>query len=145
MVSFLNKLKGTNINEEGAEAPKDDKEKKNIEFAQVEVDVFQAGNIYVVIASLPGVDINELDVSVENENDTVTIQGRKDTPLIDQIGDARKYLRQECKWGEFYRQIILPQEVNVSEVSAKFEKGVLIVKLPMLRLPGNGKKKIKIA
>jgi HSP20 family molecular chaperone IbpA len=38
----------------------------------------------------------------------------------------------------------LPQEVNVSEVDAKFEKGVLVIKLPMLRLPGGGKKRIKI-
>jgi HSP20 family molecular chaperone IbpA len=55
-----------------------------------------------------------------------------------------KYLRQECQWGHFYRQIILPQEVNVNEIEAKFRKGVLVLHLPLLRLQTKGKKKIAI-
>ncbi|MCK5357729.1 MAG: Hsp20 family protein, partial [Elusimicrobiales bacterium] len=49
-----------------------------------------------------------------------------------------------CHWGPFYRQIILPQEVNVTEVEAKFKKGILILRLPLLRLQINGKKKIVV-
>jgi HSP20 family molecular chaperone IbpA len=58
--------------------------------------------------------------------------------------EENKYLRQECQWGHFYRQIILPQEVNVNEIEAKFRKGVLILHLPLLRLQTKGKKKIAI-
>lgn len=144
MVSFLNKMKGASVNEGLDDISANKEEKKNLDFAQVDVDIFQAGDMYIVVASLPGVDINELDVSIENENDTVTIQGKKDMPAIDNISETRKYLRQECKWGEFYRQIILPQEINITEVTSKFEKGILVIKLPVLRLQGKGKKKIKI-
>jgi len=86
-----------------------------------------------------------LDISVENENDVVTIQGKRQMPNTVELGaDEKKYLRQECHWGPFYRQIILPQEVNVSEVKAKFKKGILILRLPLLRLQNSGKKIIVI-
>ena len=144
MVSFLNKLKGSNVNvDEDLDAKNDKEAKKNIEFSQVDVDIFQTSSMYVIYAAIPGVDISQVDLSIENENDVVTIQGRKDMPM-DEFGDDKKYLRQELKWGEFYRQIILPQEINVSEVQAKFEKGIMVIKLPILRLQGKGKKKIKI-
>ena len=81
-------------------------------------------------------------------DDVVTIQGKREVPKVeglgrDQEGDSR-YLRQECQWGPFYRQVILPQEINVSEVEAKFKKGILILRLPLLRLQTKGKKKIII-
>lgn len=145
MVSFLNKLKGENLNQEQEEAPKQEEEKpkKTGEFSQLEVDVLQTSNAFVIYAPVAGVDMSNIDLAIENENDVVTIQGKKDLPN-DGIAEDKKFLRQECKWGDFYRQIILPQEINVAEVTAKIEKGILVVRLPFLRLQGRGKKKIQI-
>jgi len=113
---------------------------------QLEVDIFQTPTEIIIIAPIPGVDIKDLDISIENENDVVTIQGKREMPMVDIVSseEERRYLRQECHWGPFYRQIILPQEVNVSEVKAWFKKGNLILILPLLRLQTEGKKKIVV-
>jgi HSP20 family protein len=153
-MSFLDKLKvkveQNDINTEKAIITKE-KESKTSGFIQLEVDIYQTSNAIVIIAPIPGINVKDLDISIENENDVVTIQGKREIPnLLDneedipEEKDDKKFLRQECQWGRFYRQIILPQEVNVSEVAAKFKKGILILRLPLLRLQTKGKKKISI-
>jgi len=147
-MSFLDKLK-VKV-EEGRETQEADtkevkKDKKTSGFLQLDVDIFQGADEIVIVAPIPGVEVKDLDISIENENDVVTIQGKRDLPKIFSENDEeKKYLRQECQWGPFYRQVILPQEVNVSEVEAKFKKGILILHLPLLRLQADGKKKIVV-
>jgi HSP20 family protein len=151
-MSFLDKLK-VKVEDQPTEATAQVTESKSdlesAGFLQLDVDIFQTANEIVIIAPIPGVEVGELDISIENENDVVTIQGKRELPSMeDAEADVdekdKKYLRQECQWGPFYRQIILPQEVNVSEVSAKFKKGILLLKLPLLRLQTSGKKKITV-
>lgn len=155
-MSFLDKLKvkvgekDINPAAEAAETELRPKEKMSVSFLQLEVDILQTVAEIFVIAPIPGVDVKELDISIENENDVVTIQGKREMPDIDvkdqpeEEDDERKFLRQECQWGPFYRQIILPQEIDVAGVKAKFKNGILILKLPLLRLHTKGKKKIMV-
>ncbi len=148
-MSFLEKLKvkveNTNTPASETAEEEESEEQKNSEFLQLEVDIYQTSSEIMIIAPIPGVDVKDIDISIENENDVVTIQGSREVPLIDEGKKENKtYLRQECQWGPFYRQIILPQEVNVSEVEAKFKKGILLLKLPLLRLQNKGKKKIEV-
>ena len=146
-MSFLDKLK-VKVEEGGVmetQTQDEKKDKKSSGFLQLDVDILQTSEAIIIIAPIPGVEVKGLDISVENENDVVTIQGKRQMPdSVELGGDEKKYLRQECHWGPFYRQIILPQEVNVSEVKAKFKKGILILKLPLLRLQNSGKKIIVI-
>jgi HSP20 family protein len=147
-MSFLDKLKSKVetddfVPEEGVRDGK--KDKRTSGFLQLDVDIYQTGTDIIIIAPIPGVEVKDLDISIENENDVVTIQGKRAAPeLPGDGGDESKFLRQECQWGRFYRQIILPQEINVVEVEAKFKKGILTLKLPLLRLQSKGKKKIEI-
>ena len=146
-MSFLDKLK-VKVEEGGVmetQVQEEKKDKKSSGFLQLDVDILQTTEAIIIIAPIPGVEVKGLDISVENENDVVTIQGKRQMPdSVELGGDEKKYLRQECHWGPFYRQIILPQEVNVSEVKAKFKKGILILRLPLLRLQNSGKKIIVI-
>lgn len=146
-MSFLDKLK-VKVEEDVQSQPEEiKKEKKSSGFLQLDVDIFQTSGEIVIVAPIPGVEVKDLDISIENENDVVTIQGNRRMPSPADIGEdqeEKKYLRQECHWGPFYRQIILPQEINVTDVEAKFKKGILILKLPLLRLQTNGKKKIVV-
>jgi HSP20 family protein len=146
MTSFLDKLKGR-VEAEEADKSKPKQEKKLKDFSQLDVDIIQAEDKIYIIAQISGVDIKDLSITMGDENDSITIQGAKELPdefkALNEKSQG-KYLRQECLWGEFYRQIILPQEINVNEVSAKTEKGVLVVTLPLLRIQTKGKKKIEI-
>ena len=149
-MSFLDKLK---VKVEESQAPQQEekikKDKKTAGFLQLDVDIFQTSTDIVIIAPIPGVEVKDLDISIENENDVITIQGRRDMPDFEMLEtkkteEEKKFLRQECQWGQFYRQIILPQEINVAEVEAKFKKGILILRLPLLRLQAKGKKKVQV-
>ena len=64
-------------------------------------------------------------------------------PYFNFSEDDKEYLRQECTWGSFYRQIILPEEVDVSKIEAKVNRAIFVLKLPFLRLQ-RGKTKIDI-
>ena len=92
-----------------------------------------------------GVKIDKLDIFVESENDVVTISGRKDIPKhVKDDDEEKEYLCKECRWGEFYRQIILPEEINVSKIESVVENGVLVLTLPLLRIQTKGKKRIEV-
>ncbi|RLC36644.1 hypothetical protein DRH27_04920 [Candidatus Falkowbacteria bacterium] len=149
-MSFLDKLKVKVEEGQGMKSSDqidEKKAKKSSGFLQLDVDIRQTASEIIIVAPIPGVEVKDMDISIENENDVVTIQGKRELPSIEGDGEPeaeRNYLRQECQWGSFYRQIILPQEINVSEVSAKFKKGILILKLPLLRLQVDGKKKIVV-
>ena len=121
------------------------KNKKNESFIQLDVDIYQTSSEIIVIAPISGIEVENLDVSIENNNDVIIIQGEKNMPEEVIKNDVyRKSLHSECKWGAFYRQIILPEEIDVTGIKAKFKKGILILTLPLLKLQTVDKKKIYI-
>lgn len=151
-MAFLDKLKRRvdTLNQDrfnNEEAAQEEK-KPNIadtSYAQLDVDIFETPNKYFIITPIAGVDIKTVDISIGDENDVLVIQGKKSSP-IEKIRETEKNLvqhHQECQWGDFYRQIILPQEVNPEKIEAYEERGMLVVSLPLLRLE-KGKKSIEI-
>ncbi len=150
MSTFLDKLKGkieeevVKTHEDPTKPAEEHKEKQQTGYIQLDVDIYQTSSRIVVFALVPGVDISDLDITIENENDVITIQGKRTAPEIENPEEEKKYLRQELQWGHFYRQIILPQEIDVSKVEAKIKKGILIIRMPVLRLHTKGKKRIEV-
>ena len=86
---------------------------------------YPALNVYanqdgvVITAELPGVNPENLDISVHRE--TVTIKGKRD----DRASDAQGYHRQERRQGNFLRTISLPFLVDTATVKAEMTDGVL--------------------
>lgn len=79
----------------------------------------------VVTAELPGVEPDNLDISVVGE--TVTISGNRPLP---ETGDDVTWHRHERWHGEFSRSMQLPFRIDVENVDATFKDGVLKVTLP---------------
>ena len=149
MVSFLSKIKkkveAVDLELEDQDATKKIPEEDIGDHLQLNVDIYQTSSKIVIYAPIGGVKMEELDVFVESENDVITISGKKEIPkVVKDDEETKEYLCQECKWGEFYRQIILPQEVNVSKIESVVENGILILSLPLLRIQNKGKKRIRI-
>ncbi len=145
MASFLEKLKG-----EKSEKQKERKLAKELEVRekpegvlQLDVDICQTPTEIIIYASMPGVRLENLDIIMENENDVITIQGVKERPVEGKQEGEEKWLIQECEWGSFFRQIILPQEIDASRIEAKLKRGVLILKLPLIS-PRGEKRKIEV-
>jgi HSP20 family molecular chaperone IbpA len=147
-MSFLSKIKKKTETidiEDDPKAPRKILEEDSNEHLQLDVDIYQTSAKIVIYAPIAGVKTDKLDIFVESENDVITISGKKEIPrIIKEDDEEREYLCQENRWGEFYRQIILPEEINVSKIESIIENGVLVLKLPLLRIQTKGKKRIEI-
>ncbi len=88
------------------------------------MDVREKGDELEVKAELPGIEPDDVDISIENNQ--LVIQGEKEEKKEDKEG--RTY--SECSYGAFYRSIPLGANVDEDKIKAKFKKGVLTVKIP---------------
>jgi HSP20 family protein len=89
------------------------------------VEVTEHDNQIQVRADLPG--LKPEDVKVEVTDDSLIIQGERKQQQEHQIGKA---YRSERRYGQFYREIALPEGVNADEIKAQFRDGVLEVTVP---------------
>lgn len=89
------------------------------------VDVFETDSDFVVLAAIAGIQIKDVDISVEE--DMMVIKGNRQDP---HSHPSKKYLFQECYWGPFSRKIVLPDNIKVEDASAQIDKGLLTIKIP---------------
>lgn len=101
------------------------------------LNVWEKDDSLVVTSELPGMNPENIDVSVTGT--TLTISG---TSKADPIKEGETYLRQERDLGNFQRNLQLPFGVDSKAIEAKYERGILIITLPRMKedLP----KKVKI-
>ena len=79
----------------------------------------------VVTAELPGVNPEDVDISVVG--DTLTLTGLRQPEALQ---EGEKYHRQERGYGKFTRTIQLPFAVEADKVEAVFKHGILHISLP---------------
>jgi HSP20 family protein len=89
------------------------------------VDVFDAGDAFVLKAEVPGVEPEKLDVSVEAE--TVTLRGER---AFADPSEGAAFHRRERDQGQFRRVVRLPALVASDEARAEYKNGVLTVRIP---------------
>ena len=95
---------------------------------ELAVDVFHNNEEIVVVAPIAG--ITSKDFSLNVVRGVLTIRGRR-AFSFDVTPD--QYVTQECFWGAFTRNIILPDHVDVTKIKASFKNGVLVVRVPKLK------------
>jgi HSP20 family protein len=76
-------------------------------------------------ADLPGVDPAKLEVTV-TEGNQLTVQGERQAPEL----SGAAWIRQERPFGKFSRAVTLPVLVDADKVEARYENGVLRLRLP---------------
>lgn len=89
---------------------------------QLAVDVYETREKLVVKARTAGVNKNDLDVSISDNQ--LTIRGTLSSGSEDGV---ENYFLQECYWGEFSRTIALPVPVKEDEIEAVLKDGVLTI------------------
>jgi HSP20 family protein len=103
-------------------APADEWEEDEALPGQLAVDVYETKERLVVKARTAGVNKNELDVSISDNQ--LTIHGTLSAGNEDGV---ENYFLQECYWGEFSRTIALPVPVKEEEIEAVLKDGVLTI------------------
>jgi HSP20 family protein len=89
------------------------------------LDVSENQDEYVVEASLPG--INPEDLEITYTNNTLTIKGETREEKEEQ---GKRYHLRERRYGSFARSITLPAGIESDKIDARYEKGVLKLHLP---------------
>jgi len=89
------------------------------------LDIAEEEDSYLVSAELPGVKADDLDITLEEG--LLTIQGER---RFEEETGGRQYHRIERHYGSFRRAITLPSQVQADRIEARFEGGVLIVRVP---------------
>jgi len=89
---------------------------------QLAVDVYETREKLIVKARTAGVNKNDLDVSISDNQ--LTVRGTLSSGTEDGV---ENYFLQECYWGEFSRTIALPVPVKEEEIEAVLKDGVLTI------------------
>lgn len=89
------------------------------------VNVWTGEDEAVLVAELPGVKPDQLDITVK-EN-AVTVHGKRENPDLD---ENEAYVRRERETGPFSRTFILPFKVDADKVTAEYHRGILEVRMP---------------
>jgi HSP20 family protein len=93
--------------------------------AAIRMDVAELENAYVVKAEIPGVAKEDIQVSIEGNQVTIGAEVKREAD----VKDGERVLRSERHYGGVYRAFTLPVEVDESASNAKYENGVLELKL----------------
>lgn len=89
------------------------------------VDITETENEYRFVAEVPGLEKNDIKLSLENN--VLSINGEKKNELKQ---EGRDYHRVERSYGKFERSFRLPREVKSDSISAKYDNGLLTVTVP---------------
>ncbi len=129
--------------EEQEEEEKEKKKEKTKDWmeseGQLTVDVYQTTSEFCIQAPIAGISPEDLDIGVENE--MLTIKGERRLP---EDGENKDYFYQECYWGPFSRQIILPDDADTTRIKASLKNGILTVSIPRVTKIKRKKVSIKV-
>ena len=85
---------------------------------------------YVVHAEIPGVNRDDIQVTIEGSQVTIAAEVKRVIEAKDGNGkDDERVLRSERYYGAVYRSFVLPVELDEEASAAKYENGVLELKL----------------
>ena len=101
------------------------------------VDIYEDDKKVVLKLEVPGIEEKDLDVSVENN--TLTVKGERKFETEEK---EENFHRIERRYGSFFRAFTLPSTVDTEHVQAKYNAGVL--KLELQKRPEAPPKQIKV-
>jgi HSP20 family protein len=108
-------------------------------FSAPAIDMSEDEKAYKISAELPGINANDIDVSVSG--DTLVLKGEK---RQEKEQKDKNYHFSERSYGSFQRSFQLPTSIHRDRVAADFSNGVLTITLPKTAEAQKPQKKIEI-
>lgn len=91
------------------------------------LDVSEKEDAFLVEASLPGFDPENLEITYDSNVLTIKAEIKEDEEKED---EQRRYYMRERRYGNFCRSLSLPSTIDAGAIVANFEAGVLTLTLP---------------
>jgi HSP20 family protein len=104
------------------------------------VDITEDDKNLYVHAEMPGIPKDNVKISV-NDDMMLTIKGSKNK---EELKEEQSYVRAERAYGEFSRSFVLPENIDIDNINAKYENGVLELTLPKVEPPKPKEVEVKI-
>jgi HSP20 family protein len=92
------------------------------------LDVYATQEEAVIIAAVPGMSPQELEVTIDQN--VVTLSGTVPTAAESEQGKGATWYLHELWHGQFRRSVTLPFEVDAGKADASFENGIVRIVLP---------------
>jgi HSP20 family protein len=93
------------------------------------LDVVDREKELLVRAELPGVEKDDVDVTITG--DRLLIEAEREFEEEDEKED---FYRQETGYGKLMRTVVLPVEVDIENIHAELQEGILTITLPKIRV-----------
>ena len=106
---------------------------------QIKMDVTENDKSYIVRAEIPGVNKEDIKVSVDGNMVSISAQVKREK----EEKKGEKVLCRERYQGSSYRSFTLASNVDEAKTQAKYDNGILELTLP--KKNGNGHKEITIS
>ena len=94
---------------------------------QVALDVLENPREFIIVAPIAGVELDDIDLSLNNN--ILTVKGNRNKSKEYYI-EWTTVRNSECFWGQFLRNIILPESLSLDKIKAYIENGILTVIIP---------------
>jgi HSP20 family protein len=91
------------------------------------LDISERKDAYLVTVELPGVEPDDLQITLEDG--LLTIQGERQ---FTSESSEQQFHRVERRYGAFRRSITLPAQVQAEQIEASFDNGVLQIVVPKM-------------
>jgi HSP20 family protein len=104
------------------------------------VDCFHTDDPHAltIVVELPGIDPEQVKVVVGER--ALLVQGERTRPQV----EGRVYQQMEVEYGPFQRQIRLTEDVDPERASARYERGLLTIRLPAAERATRGRVAIEV-
>jgi len=109
---------------------------------QIALDILENHESVYILAPVAGVELGDIDISVHET--TLTISGNRNKPK-EFFDNEMQVKNEECFWGRFLRNIILPENMDFSSVKAVMENNLLVIHIPKIRFDSQNIKINRIA
>ena len=96
------------------------------------VNVIETDKEYKVEIAAPGLTRDDFKIDINEDNElTVSMEKKVEkNEESEKEGKKHTYLRREFSYSSFRQRMILPDHVNVDNIDAKMENGVLTIDIP---------------
>jgi HSP20 family protein len=101
------------------------------------MDLYREGDHYILNADLPGLDPGSVDIDVDGQ--LLTIRAQRTL----KESEGTKWLLKEREGGSFLRQLTLGQDIDIDNIAAHYDNGVLSVTIPVSE--ATRRRKIEVA
>ena len=106
---------------------------------EIRIDVSENDTAYDIQADVPGVRKEDIDITVDGNQVSITAEARRES----EKKDGNREVRTERYYGQVFRSFSLPTDVDDTKAQARYENGVLSLHLP--KKENGQQRRIKVA